>query len=136
VLDVSNPNFETHHATTLAVLAELGAASQTILTVFNKTDLADEPMRLRALHLVPDALFVSARTGDGLDALKERCRELVAGQSGTTEMLVPHDRYDVIARLHKLGHIHTQEHRDDGVWVQGRFPSAQTGFFEPFVLKK
>ena len=136
VIDVTNPNFEQHHATTLAVLAELGAAQQTMLTVFNKNDLADGAMRRRARHLAPEGLFVSARTGDGLAALAERCRELIAGQFGSTDLLVPHDRYDVIARLHELGHIHAQEHRDDGVFVQGRFPSAQAGFFGPFVVAK
>ncbi len=136
VIDVTNPNFEQHHATTLAVLNELGAGEQKLLTVFNKNDLADDTMRRRALHLVPDALFVSARTGAGLRELAERCRELIAGQFGTTDLLVPHDRYDVIARLHELGHIHAQEHRDDGVFIQGRFPSAQQGFFGPFVVKK
>src|SRR5882724_353021 len=136
VIDVTNPNFEHHHATTLSVLAELGAGDQKLITVFNKNDLADDAMRRRALHLVPDALFASARTGVGLPALAERCRELIAGQFGTSELLVPHDRYDVIARLHELGHIHAQEHRDDGVFIQGRFPSAQQGFFGPFVVKK
>jgi GTPase len=136
VIDVTNPNFEQHHATTLAVLAELGAGEQKLLTVFNKNDMADDAMRRRALHLVPDALFVSARTGAGLRELAERCRELIAGQFGTTELLVPHDRYDVIARLHELGYIHAQDHRDDGVFIQGRFPSAQQGFFGKFVVKK
>lgn len=134
VLDVSNPNFEKHHATTLAVLDELGAADQTIVTVFNKVDLADETMLSHARHLARDALFISARTGTGLDALMGRCRELIAGRFGTTTLLVPHDRYDVIARLHELGHIHTQEHRDDGVFVEGRFPEAQSGYFSPFVV--
>src|SRR5882757_6098276 len=55
VIDVTNPNFEQHHATTLAVLAELGAGEQKLLTVFNKNDLADDAMRMRARHLVPDA---------------------------------------------------------------------------------
>src|ERR1700712_3302831 len=36
VLDVTNPNFEQHHETTLKVLEELGAGDQTIITVFNK----------------------------------------------------------------------------------------------------
>jgi len=134
VLDVTSPDFEKHHATTLAVLAELGAADQPVITVFNKTDLADDAMRRRALHLVPEALFASARTGAGLPALAGRCRELIAGQFSPTTLLVPHSRYDVIARLHELGHIHEQDHREEGVLIQGRFPSAQAGFFAPFVV--
>jgi GTPase len=49
--------------------------------------------------------------------------------------LIPHERYDVVARLHSLGHIQEQEHRDDGIFIRGRFPLSQAGFFEPFVLQ-
>ncbi|MBI4626788.1 MAG: GTPase HflX, partial [Verrucomicrobia bacterium] len=136
VLDVTNPNFEHHHGTTLSVLAELGAADTTIVTVFNKIDAAVPEMLTRARRLCPEALFVSARTRAGLDTLESRSLELIADALGSTDMLVPHDRYDVIARLHTLGHIHEQEHEDGGVRVKGRFPPSQTGFFAPFVVAK
>ena len=136
VLDVTNPNFEHHHGTTLSVLAELGAADTTIVTVFNKIDAAVPEMLTRARRLCPDALFVSARTRAGLDTLESRSLELITDALGSTDMLVPHDRYDVIARLHTLGHIHEQEHEDGGVRVKGRFPPSQAGFFAPFVVAK
>jgi GTP-binding protein HflX len=136
VLDVSNPNFEQHHATTLAVLAELGAADKTIVTVFNKVDAATPALIQRARQLEPDGLLVSARTRAGLDALETRCLELATDTVSSTELLIPPDRYDVIARLHQLGHIHEQEHTEEGVRIKGRFPPAQTGYFAPFVVSK
>ena len=84
---------------------------------------------------MPDALLVSARTGEGIGALEERCREMIAHGLGTVRLLVPHDRYDIVAKLHALGHVQTQEHRDDGVLVTGRFPPSQHGLLEPFILK-
>lgn len=135
VLDVTSPHVEKHRATTLGVMAELGAAERPILTVFNKTDAADPAQLSAARRMVPDALFISARTGAGLPALQERCRELCARESGASDLLVPHDRYDVIARLHALGHIHSQEQLDNGVLIHGRFPPAQAGFFGPFVVQ-
>ncbi len=136
VVDVTNPNFEEHHATTLAVLGELGAGDQTIVTVFNKIDAATAPMRQRARRLVPDALFVSAQTREGLDALEARCLELIAEAHASTELLVPHKRYDVIARLHATGHVQSEEQLDDGVRLIGRYPPTQAAFFAPFVVKK
>ncbi|MBK8857693.1 MAG: GTPase HflX [Opitutaceae bacterium] len=136
VLDVTNPDFEKHHATTLSVLNELGAVDKTIVTVFNKIDAAQPEDLRRAKHLVPDALFISAHTGAGLDTLETRLVELIADAFHSSELLIPHDRYDVVARLHTLGHIQEQEHRDDGIYIRGRFPPAQSGFFAPFVLKK
>ncbi|MCC6414330.1 MAG: GTPase HflX [Opitutaceae bacterium] len=135
VIDVTNPNFEHHHATTLSVLAELGATGKPMLTVFNKIDAATPADVQRAKQLVPDAIFISAHTRDGVPALEERCLELMAGTQGAAELLVPHHRYDVIAKLHTLGHIQEQDHRDDGIYVRARIPLAQTGFFEPVALK-
>ncbi|MDB6169484.1 MAG: hflX [Verrucomicrobia bacterium] len=135
VLDVTNPNVDKHHATTLGVLGELGAADKTIVTAFNKVDAASAADLRRARQLAPDALFISAHTGQGLDTLENRILELIADTFATSELLVPHDRYDVIARLHELGHIQEQEHRDDGVFIRGRFPPSQNGFFGPFVAK-
>jgi GTP-binding protein HflX len=93
-------------------------------------------MLQRAHRLVPDALLVSAHTKAGLDTLEARCVELIADSLAETELIIPHSRYDVVARLHKLGHIHEQEHEDDGVHIKGRFPATQAGFFAPFVVKK
>jgi len=135
VLDVTNPDVEKHRATTLGVLAELGAADQPAITVFNKIDAATPGQIRAARHLVPDALFVSALTRAGFDSLLERCRELVTGDRNAIELLVPHDRYDIIARLHAQGHIRTQEHRDDGVLIQATFPESQASIFSPFVVK-
>ena len=135
VIDVANPNFEHHHATTLAVLAELGAGEQTIVTVFNKVDAATPALLARARRLVPDALFVSALTREGLDSLESRCLELIAEAHSATELIVPHSRYDVIARLHSVGHVQSEEQIEDGVRLVGRFPPTQAAFFAPFVVK-
>ncbi|HVU35147.1 MAG TPA: GTPase HflX [Opitutaceae bacterium] len=136
VLDVTNPNVEQHHATTLAVLDELGAADKTIITVFNKIDAATPALRQHAARLSPGALFVSAHTGEGLDALETRCLELIAETHAATELLVPHERYDVIARLHAVGHVQQEEQLDTGVRLRGRFPPAQAAFFAPFVVTR
>jgi GTP-binding protein HflX len=97
VLDVTSPHVEKHRATTLEVLEEIGAGSKPTITVFNKSDIAD-PAEIRiARRLVPDAQFLSAKTGAGIGALEQKCLEMIAVGAHSTEMLVPHDRYDVIA---------------------------------------
>jgi len=49
---------------------------------------------------------------------------------------VPHERYDVIARLHEFGEIQEQEQIDGAVRIKGRYPLTQSGFFAPFVVAK
>ena len=135
VVDITSPHFEKHRATTLSVMAELGAGDKPVVNVFNKVDLADAVELRAARQAVPDALFVSARTGKGIDTLIERCREMIAHSFGTVTLLVPHDRYDIVAKLHALGHVQEQEHREEGVLVTGRFPPSQAGLLYPFVVK-
>jgi GTP-binding protein HflX len=134
VLDVTNPNVEHHFATTMEVLGELGAGEKPTITVFNKVDAADAKTLalMRARH--PEALFISVHTGEGLDRLLARCGELAIDDHVAAELLIPHHRYDVVAKLHDAGQVREQESRDDGVYLAGRFPLKQRAVFEPFVL--
>jgi len=85
VLDASDPNIENCFETTVSVLQELGAGEIPVITVLNKTDLlADEAQadaaRLDALlSRFPQSLGLSVKTGKGLDGLKLRIAEKIAG---------------------------------------------------------
>ena len=132
VLDVANPNVGHHFATTMDVLGELGAADKPIITVFNKVDAADaHTLKLiRAQH--PEALFISVHTGEGLDRLLARCEELAVDDSEAVELLIPHHRYDVVAKLHQGGQVRTQKSLDHGVLLAGRFPQKLKALYDPF----
>jgi GTP-binding protein HflX len=134
LLDASNPNVDQHHATTMAVLGELGASDSPTLTVFNKTDLLDPHAlaHLRAQH--PDALFISVHTGTGLDTLLRRCEELAQDDTESADLLIPHDRYDVVAKLHSVGNVKKQESLDEGTRLTGRFPRKFAALYTPFVI--
>ena len=134
VLDVTAPSVAEHQATTLEVLRELDADERPRLTVFNKVDAATEEQLHRARLLVPDAVFVSAVTGRGLPELAAHCTDHLRDSFGRAELLVPHNRYDVVARLHEVGHVQQEETLDDGVRLVGRYPPSQHGFFAPFVV--
>ncbi len=134
VLDVTSPTVAEHHKTTLAVLTELGAADKPTLTVFNKVDAATPAQIAHARHLAPDAIFLSAHTGQNLEELHARCSEQIADAFNSHELLIPHARYDIVAKLHAHGHVQHEEQRDDGVYLQGRFPPTQAALFTPFII--
>ncbi len=137
VIDVTNPDLEEHARTTLGVLDEIGASGKRMITVFNKIDQRGSPEHLRAVHMHhPEAVYVSAFTGEGIPSLMERMMEVMHESNRAVEVLVPHDRYDVLGRLHNAGGVHRQETRDDGVLIVGRFPPALTGLIEPFRLDR
>jgi len=134
VLDLTSPHWEKHHATTLSVLNELNALDRPILNVFNKADIASGLDIAEARKIVPDALFVSAKTGKGLDELIKRCSELCAGSDLQHTLLIPHSRYDLVARLRRVGSVLEEEHTEEGVLMETRFPPAQLGYFQNFIV--
>lgn len=135
VLDINSPEIEAHAETTLSVLRGLGADEKNIITVFNKVDdLWDEDTRLSLSFRYPDAYFVSAHTGEGIQALLERMEAIVESDFSQLRLLIPHDRYDLVARLHREGGVRKEEARDDGTYIVGSIPERMLTSLEPYQL--
>ena len=79
VVDVTHPRYEDHVEVVRETLGELDAASIPVLPVFNKVDEVSDPDRIAVLRArFPDAVFVSALRGIGLDALRRRLLKVIA----------------------------------------------------------
>jgi GTP-binding protein HflX len=90
------------------------------LLVVNKVDAADQFTLARLRNLLPHAVFVSARTGMGLTALRERIAELLPRPAVTLNALVPYARGDLAARVHAEGEVLSEKHTDDGTYLCAR----------------
>jgi GTP-binding protein HflX len=135
VVDAASPEAVQHHATTLAVLAELGAGHPHILTVFNKIDRVSDPLRILELKAqFPGALFISARTGAGLEALLARLDRESSGETTPLRLLIPHSRYDLINRLHQAGAVQIERPGDEGVYIEGLVPARWLDTVRPYVI--
>jgi GTP-binding protein HflX len=135
VVDASSPEAAAHHETTLNVLRELGADHARILTVFNKLDRVDDPLRLAELKgQFSGALFLSAHTHAGLDTLITQLDDLVAEETTPRTLLIPHSRYDLINRLHEAGAVHREKPRDEGVYIEGLLPRRLLDAVREFVI--
>ena len=92
VVDASNPNFPEQIDQVQRVLREIGAADIAQLLVFNKLDAAppeQRPALLQDMYDLDgrpvDRLFVSAKTGEGLGALRQKLAQtLLAAQTDMT----------------------------------------------------
>ena len=58
---------------------------------------------------------------------------MAVDDSIAAELLIPHDRYDVVAKLHTVGQVRSQETQDDGVYILGRYPAKHRSVFDPFI---
>jgi GTP-binding protein HflX len=135
VVDASHPDPGSQLATVRDVIGELGARHIAELVVFNKADLADDTQRLLLRSLAPHAIFVSARTGEGIDELRAALAELLPQPSIEVDLLVPYDRGDVISALHDHATILTTTYEPEGTRVTALVTEEQApgllGFAAP-----
>jgi GTPase len=92
------------------------------LVVVNKIDAADGLTLAQLRRSLPGAVFVSARTGDGVDRLQQRMAQLVTPTDTVVDVTIPYDRGDLVARVHADGRVDATEHTADGTRIKARVP--------------
>ncbi len=134
VVDASHPDPAGQLATVRDVIGEVGARDIPEVVVFNKADLADDDQRLLLRGLEPTGIFVSARTGEGIDELMERVAELLPAPEVEMTMLVPYDRGEVISRLHVQGRVLSTEYLEEGTRVVALVHPSRASELSEFVV--
>ncbi len=117
-----------------SVLEEIGAGDRPRLLVFNKMDLLDDEGRRELLVGVPDAIGVSAETGEGIDELRERIETAFEGTLREVELLVPYAQGARLSELYELAGDLERSERADGVLVQAKIPAAHAHRFAEFAV--
>ncbi|MBF4601558.1 GTPase HflX [Frigoribacterium sp. VKM Ac-1396] len=131
VVDGSHPDPAAQLATVRDVIAEVDGRDIAEIVVFNKSDLVDADQRLVLLGLEPTAVFVSARTGEGIDELLSRIASVLPEPEIELDLLVPYDRGDVVSHLHDSGRVVSTDYEEDGTRVHARvYPGDVAGLTE------
>ncbi len=117
-----------------AVLEEIGAGEKPRLLAMNKIDLLDPDARgeLRLRH--PDAIQVSAQTGEGLDELRARVASAIRERLTEVELLVPFSHGERLAQLHEVAGDLEREDRPEGVLVRALLPAALVERFRDLAV--
>jgi len=120
VVDGAHPDPEGQVSAVREVLAEVGADRIPELLVVNKVDAADEETLLRLKRTWPDAVFVSARSGVGIDELRATIETHLPRPAVELSVVLPYDRGDLVARIHRTGQVLTTAHTDRGTELRVR----------------
>lgn len=115
------------------VVAEYDVAAPRELLVVNKIDAAGDLALAHLRRALPDAVFVSAHTGEGLDRLRLRMCELIEPTDAAVDVTIPYDRGDLVARVHAEGRVEVAEHTADGTRIKGWVPMALAASLGEFV---
>ncbi|HEX8780735.1 MAG TPA: GTPase HflX [Nocardioides sp.] len=120
VVDGSHPDPEGQISAVREVLADIDAGKVPELIVINKADAADPLVVDRIRRREPHSVVVSARTGQGVDAVLEAIEKDLPRPSVEFHVLLPYERGDLVNRLHQEGEIAEMEHTADGTNLRGR----------------
>ena len=133
VVDISHENAIEQSETVNEVLAELGAEEKPRVTALNKIDLVEDAAEID-LSLFPNAVSISAREGQGLDALLQKIGEIAAAEMKPVRVRIPYDASDMVELFHRRGRVRVEKHTDDGTLIEGNLPQALHPLFERFQV--
>jgi GTP-binding protein HflX len=136
VVDASVPEAELSAMTRAVedVLLEIGADAVPQLLVLAKIDQLAGEQREELARAHPDAILVSAFTGEGLDALTQTIEEQFAQTLRVVELLIPYEEGGRLAELHEIAGDLEREETTDGVQVLARVPAPIASRYQQFAL--
>jgi len=134
VVDGAHPNPEAQVRAVREVLTEIGADAVPELLVVNKTDAAEEETLLRLKRDWPEAVFVSAHTGAGLEDLRTAVERRLPRPAVEVVALVPYDRGDLVALAHERGEVTEAGHEPGGTRLVARVDEATAAALAPYQV--
>ncbi|MDQ1644667.1 MAG: GTPase, partial [Cryptosporangiaceae bacterium] len=133
IVDGANPDPIAQVNAVREVLADIEAASVHELVVVNKIDAASEETLHLLRRALPGALFISARTGEGIDGLIEQLDLLVPRAERELRACVPYDKGALVSRVHEQGEVLAEEHTPDGTAMHVRVGAGLARELEPYL---
>jgi GTP-binding protein HflX len=137
VVDASEPDerLEEMIDAVETVLHEIGADDVPVELVLNKVDRVDPLGRRRLANRFPDALQISAETGEGVEELRARIAQRFADRYEDVRLLLPYEEGGKLAELYALGApIDEREDSEDGVLVRAKLPAHEVRRFARYLV--
>jgi GTP-binding protein HflX len=136
VVDISHPNAMNQAEAVHETLEEIEAEHVPVITVLNKIDRLSDPAAARnAVEQFPQAVAISARTGEGIGDLLGMLRSTLYETFTPILIRLPYQQGQLISLFHEFGQIERLEHGRKGVLMQGRIPGRLVAQFKPWHIK-
>jgi GTP-binding protein HflX len=131
----SDEELDAQLAAVQGVLGEIGAGELPVELVVNKIDAVDLLRRRRVGNRFPDALQVSARTGEGLEGLRGRIADRFGERFEPVRLLIPYDEGARLAELYALGMpVEERSDREEGVLIRAHLPMREVRRFARYLV--
>ena len=120
VVDASYENRDFQIEVTEKVIGQLASKSTPVIMAYNKMDIAEsEPIDATG----KEAVYLSAKTGEGVEDLENKISDVIFGGMKEASMLIPYDKGSITSYLCENGQIESIEYKENGTLIKGRFKS-------------
>ena len=134
VVDASSGELDEHIQVTYGVLRELGAGNKKQILVLNKADKLDENAREELRMKYPDALLVSAKSGEGIENLSKILAGTLSADYPIVRLNLPLNRWDLRAKLHRESIVLSEKYDDEGLVIEARLSSQEKSRFFAYLI--
>jgi len=137
VCDISDPHYKKHLEVTEEVLAELGLSDKKRITVFNKRDLLNDPMKAKIIQRsVPGSFLVSSFEENDVAGLREHIVNYFLDQQKTYELFIPYDEGQAHSVVVSKANVMATSNHETGIFYRIKIPDFIFGGLglKPFIL--
>ena len=132
VVDASHPGLEDQMAAVESLLAELELAERPSIVALNKVDRLDHDSALEALTTRFNAVALSARTGQGVEALLARIGQHFRPRTEQLRLLIPYRDGPALALCYERGRVIARADLPEGIRVEVEVPRRLAGQLEAY----
>ena len=134
VIDISNPEWEAQARVVDGLVSQLGASETPCLRVFNKCDAY-----IGILPHGDDIVCISAKSGEGADALVSKLLEMLDRGKKQVRLEIPYSDAGIVDLLKREAAVLSMEYTDTGITAEaivtpdvlGRVKKYIPGYVEP-----
>jgi GTP-binding protein HflX len=137
IVDASHPYKEDQIRAVEKVLEEIDAAKKPMITVWNKLDNFPDQAETaeRLTHKIPDSIAISALNKTGFETLFRAIINFFSSRWIDIELLIPHNRSDVISNLHRIGRVDKIKYLVKGVKITAQILAEDKHTFNSFIAE-
>jgi GTPase len=133
MVDITHPNASAQSEAVYQTLSEIEADHIPVLTVLNKIDRLNDPLRARqALETFPNAVAISALSGEGIGDLLNTINALLFETYVELSIHLPYQQGQLISLFHEHGQVEQVENERGGVFIRGRLPIRLLARFQAY----
>jgi GTP-binding protein HflX len=133
VVDASHEDPAQQIKTVRDVVGEVDARDIPEIIVFNKADLIDNDQQILLRGLEPNALFVSAKTGQGIDVLQQLIADTIPEPDVEVTAVIPYDHGELISKIHESGQVLDTDYVESGTRIHARVSIEMAARLEQYI---